>query len=151
MLRLVITAVLLFVATAAAVQARTLGQTEIVSEAALTKLKNNKGVTLQWLWGAGPGALRVTETPEGVQLSGQQGPHNGDELTIAGVVTRIEAKKFWFKGRIAITDNETKEVCVRDGTYTFRIIGTRKFWRLKENQARCPGRADLTDYVDIRF
>ena len=151
MLRFAITLVFVFIAAAATGHARTLGETQIVSEAALTKLKNNKGVTLQWLWGAGPGKLLVTETPEGVSALGQQGPHNGDQLTMTGVITRIEAKKFWFKGRIAITDNETSEVCVREGTYTFRIIGARRFWRMKEQEARCAGRADLTDYVDIRF
>lgn len=131
--------------------ARTLGATDIVDEAALTKLKNNKGVTLQWLWGAGPGQLSVTETPQGVMISGGQGPHQGDQLVMTGIVTRIEARTFWFKGRIAITDNETAEVCVREGTYTFRITGGRKFWRMKEQEARCAGRADLADYVDIRF
>ncbi len=151
MLRFAIAVMLLFAATAATVEARTLGETKIASESALRKLKHNKGVTLQWLWGATPGKLVVTETPEGVMLSGQQGPHNGDQLTMTGVVTRIEARRFWFKGRIEIKDNETTDICVRDGTYTFRITGARKFWRMKEQEARCPGRADLTDYVDIRF
>jgi hypothetical protein len=151
MLRFAITLALMFATTAATVEARTLGETQIVNEAALAKLKNNKGVTLQWLWDASPGKFVVTETPTGITVSGQQGPHNGDQLAITGVVTRIEARTFWFKGRIAITDNETTEVCVREGTYTFRIIGARRFWRLKENAAGCPGRADLADYIDIRF
>ena len=151
MLRLAIVMMFVFATAGTAVQARTLGQTEIVNEAALKKLINNKGVTLQWLWGASPGMLLVSETPQGVLASGQQGPHNGDRLIMTGTITRIEAKTFWFRGRIAITDNETTEVCVREGTYTFRIIGARRFWRMKEQEARCPGRADLTDYVDIRF
>ena len=151
MLRIAISAMFLFAAAAATVQARTLGETQIVNEAALTKLKNNKGVTLQWLWGAGPGKFVVTETPTGITVSGQQGPHNGDQLVMTGVITRIQTNTFWFKGRIAITDNETTEICVREGTYTFRVIGARRFWRMKENAAGCPGRADLADYVDIRF
>jgi hypothetical protein len=150
MLRAAMLVTLLFLAAAPG-HARTMGETAIANEAALAKLKRNKGVTLQWLWGAKPGALTVTETPEGVRLKGGQGPHNGDELTIDGVVTRIEAKNFWFKGRIVIVDNETQEPCVREGTFTFRITSGRKYWRMKEQEARCPGRADLTDYVDIRF
>jgi hypothetical protein len=149
MLRTALIVTLLLAATP--VQARTLGETQILNEAALTKLKRNKGVTLQWIWDAKPGALSVTETPEGVRLKGGQGPHDGDELTIDGVVTRIEAKNFWFKGRIVIVDNETNAPCVREGAYTFRITSGRKYWRMKEQEARCPGRADLTDYVDIRF
>lgn len=151
MLRFAIAVMFLFAAGVAAVQARTLGETQIISEPALAKLKNNSGVTLQWLWSASRGTFQVTETPEGIKVSGQQGPHNGDELVITGVITRIEAKTFWLKGRIAITDNETTEVCVREGTYTFRIIGARKFWRMKEQVARCAGRAELTDYIDVRF
>ncbi len=143
--------ILVLILAAVPAGARTLGETEIVNEAALTKLKNNKGVTLQWIWDAPPGQLRVNETAAGVTLSGTQGPHNGDKLTVEGVVTRIEARKFWLKGRIVIVDNETNQPCVREGVYTFRITGTRRYWRLKEQEARCPGRADLTDYVDVRF
>jgi hypothetical protein len=131
--------------------ARKLGETEIVSEAALAKLKRNKGVMLQWLWGAAPGQLTIAETAQGVTISGGQGPHEGDQLVMTGIVTRIEARTFWFKGRIAITDNETATPCIREGIYTFRIIGARRFWRMKENAANCPGRADLADYVDVRF
>ena len=151
MLRVALAMFLVFAAATDAAYARKLGESEILSEAALAKLKNNKGVTLQWIWGAEPGGVMVNETPQGVTIAGAQGPHNGDQLTMTGFVTRIEAKTFWFRGRIAITDNETTEVCVREGTYTFRIIGQRRFWRLKEQEARCPGRPDLTDYVDIRF
>jgi hypothetical protein len=150
MLRLALIATTLLAATTTA-EARTLGETQIVSEAALAKLKNNKGVTLQWLWGASPGQFQLTETPQGVMVSGQQGPQKGDQLVVTGVITRIEAKKFWLKGRIVITDDETREPCVREGIYTFRIVGARRFWRMKEQEARCTGRADLTDYVDVRF
>lgn len=136
---------------ASGVQARSIGGTEVASEAALEKLKANKGVTLQWLWGAKPGLLTITEQAQGVAVSGGQGPHNGDELSIDGIVTRIEAKTFWFNGQITIVDNETSQPCVRSGTFTFRIVGARRFWRMKEQEARCPGRADLTDYVDIKF
>lgn len=151
MLRIAIALAIALAAAAAPAGARTLGQSQIVSEAALAKLKGNKGVTLQWLWNARPGKFTVTETPDGLMATGQQGPHNGDELAMNGVITRIEGRTFWFKGRIVITDNETSAPCVRDGTYTFRIIGARRFWRMKENAANCAGRADLADYVDIRF
>lgn len=149
-MRAIFVAVMFLIVTVP-IHARTLGETEIRNEAALTKLKRNKGVTLQWLWGAKPGALTVAETPQGVRLEGGQGPHEGDELTIEGVVTRIEATSFLFQGRIVIVDDETSSPCVRDGAFTFRITGGRKFWRLKEQIAGCSGRADLTDYVDIRF
>lgn len=137
--------------SATAAQARMAGQTEVRNEAALNRLKSNKGVTLHWLWGAKPGKLTVKETPDGVTLNGGQGPHEGDELEIDGIVLTLDARNFTFRGRIVIVDNETDSPCVREGEYTFRITGARKFWRLKEQIAGCEGRADLTDYVDIRF
>lgn len=141
----------MLVLAAAPATARTIGETEIASEAALTKLKRNKGVTLQWLWNAKPGALTVTETPDGVRLRGGQGPDEGKTLSLDGVVLRLDAKSFTFKGRIEIFEPEAGEACIRDGVLTFRITGARKFWRMKENAAECKGRANIADYVDIRF
>ena len=131
--------------------ARTIGETNILNEGAFKRLKANKGVKLQWLWEAKPGTLTVAETPDGITLKGGQGPHQGDELTIDGVVLNLDARNFTFRGKIVIVDNETASPCVRDGVYTFRITGSRKFWRMKEQIAGCEGRADLTDYVDILF
>jgi hypothetical protein len=66
-------------------------------------------------------------------------------------VTRIDERVFAFRGRIVLHDAEANVDCVREGDYTFRITGARKYWRMKEQQAHCEGRADLTDYVDIYF
>jgi hypothetical protein len=88
---------------------------------------------------------------EGVRLKGGQGPHEGDELTLDGVIVKLDERIFTFKGRIVIVDNETSQPCVRDGLYTFRITGARKYWRMKEQEARCAGRTDLVDYMDILF
>jgi hypothetical protein len=149
-MRILLAAALLF-ATAHAVEARQLGDTNIVSERALKRLKANKGVTLQWLWNAKPAKLTVTETPQGVRLTGSQGPDEGKTLSIDGVVVRLEEKNFTFRGRVEIFEPEAGVPCIRDGILTFRITGARKFWRMKEQIAGCQGRADLTDYVDVLF
>lgn len=149
--RIAVLALAGLVFSAPVVSARMVGETEVTNEAALKRLKANKGVTLQWLWGAKAGKLQVSESAAGVTLQGGQGPHEGDELEIDGVVLKLEERIFTFRGRIVIVDNETNSPCVREGEYTFRITGARKFWRLKEQIAGCEGRADLTDYVDIRF
>ena len=39
--------------------------------------------------------------------------------------------------------------CVKTGRFTFRITGTRKYWRLKE-MTNCEG-GMLVDYVDVYF
>jgi len=126
-------------------------QTQVADEAAFAKLVANTGVTLQWNWNTKPGTLTANARNGYLALTGHQQAKDGGSLDIDGVVTHIEARSFMFRGRIALHDAEANVDCVRDGAYTFRITGTRKYWRLKEQEAHCPGRADLTDYVDIYF
>jgi hypothetical protein len=132
---------------------RRVGQTTVVSEAALRRLKANKGVSVQWLWDNKPGPLQVTETPEGVRLVGHQGPTKHGSLEIDGFVERIDKSDFTFRGRIVIVDASEPTVppCVREGRVTFRIRLQRPYWRMKEQAARCAGRSDVADYVDIHF
>jgi hypothetical protein len=132
---------------------RRIGQTVVVSEAALRRLKANKGVTVQWLWDSKPGTLRVSETSEGVRLSGNQASTKYGSLEIEGLVERIAANDFTFRGRIVIVDavEPTAPPCVREGLMTFRIRLNRPYWRMKEQAAHCAGRSDVADYVDIRF
>jgi hypothetical protein len=132
---------------------RRIGQTVVASEAALRRLKANKGVTVQWLWDSKPGTLRVSETSDGVRLSGAQGSAKYGSLEIDGLVERIGASDFTFRGRIVIVDavEPTAPPCVRDGLYAFRIRLQRPYWRLKEQVANCAGRPNVADYVDIRF
>jgi hypothetical protein len=132
---------------------RRVGQTTILSEPALRRLKANKGVGVQWLWGSKPGPLQVTETPEGVRLVGHQGPTKHGSLKIDGFVERIDSSDFTFRGRIVIVDagEPTAPPCVREGRVTFRIRLQRPYWRMKEQAAHCAGRSDVADYVDIQF
>jgi hypothetical protein len=126
-------------------------KTQITSAAALQRLNANKGVSLQWNWETRPGALRVTSRDGWLSLSGEQRAKNGGSLTIDGVVVKLDERIFTFRGRIVLHDAEAKVDCARDGDYTFRITGSRKYWRMKEQEAHCAGREDLTDYVDIYF
>jgi hypothetical protein len=126
-------------------------KTQITSTTALDRLNANKGVTLQWNWDAPPGELRVLARDGYLALKGGQRAASGGTLEIDGVVVKLDERIFTFRGRIVLHDAEAKVDCVRDGDYTFRITGARKYWRLKEQIAGCPGRADLTDYVDIFF
>lgn len=132
---------------------RRVGQTTVVSETALRRLKANKGVSVQWLWNSKPGPLQVKETPEGVRLVGHQGPSKHGSLEIDGFVERIDTNDFTFRGRIVIVDasEPTAPPCVREGRVTFRIRLQRPYWRMKEQAAQCAGRSDIADYVDIRF
>jgi hypothetical protein len=109
------------------------------------------GIALQWNWNAPRGHIAAAARDGYLSLSGEQRDPKGGSLALDGVVRRIDEKAFVFRGRIVIHDAEANVDCVRDGEYTFRITGARKYWRMKEQEAHCPGRADLTDYVDIYF
>ena len=132
---------------------RRVGQTTVVSETALRRLKANKGVSVQWLWDSKPGPLQVMETPEGVRLVGHQGPTKHGSLEIDGFVERIDTSDFTFRGRIVIVDayEPITPPCVREGRVTFRIRLQRPYWRMKEQAAQCAGRSNIADYVDIQF
>lgn len=131
-------------------QAAPAQRTEVVNRAALDRLKRNSGISLQWIsWDNSRGHVRVEETDGLVRLRGAQEQRNGPgRLEIDGVVTRIDATSFVFQGRVAMRRApEDRAECLRDGTMTFRITGSRRYWRMQEMEA-CAG---LTDYVDIYF
>jgi hypothetical protein len=135
----------------AAVTTAEVPKTQVTSATALQRLNANKGVSLQWNWEAPRGTLRVTSHDGWLALKGEQRAKNGGSLTVDGVVTKLEERIFTFRGRIVLHDAEANVDCVRDGDYMFRITGSRKYWRMKEQEGRCAGREDLTDYVDIYF
>jgi hypothetical protein len=125
-------------------------QRTIVNDpAAMRQLTRNSGITLQWISWDHRGRLRVSEQGGRVHLSGFQVQRDGaGRLELEGEVIEMNARGFTFRGRIAITDTpDPGRNCIRDGTYEFRITGTRRYWRLQEMEV-CDG---LTDYVDIYF
>jgi hypothetical protein len=134
---------------AAAVPAYAADPPTIVHDrAALTRLRANSGLTLQWIWGAQRGHVAVTDRDGRWHLSGSQAG-NGGRLTLAGDVVEIAGDRFTFQGRIVIADTpDPGRDCVRDGTYTFRVTQHRRYWRLQQMEACGDG---LTDYVDIYF
>ena len=142
---------MLLAAAAPAPAPDTTARTQVVDRAALARLRGNEGVSLQWIdWdGTRRGLLHVRQPGALVHLSGEQRvAGQPGALTIDGDVLRIDARAFTFRGRIVIADApDAGRRCVRDGTFTFRITGTRRYWRLQQMEA-CDG---LTDYVDIYF
>lgn len=144
-------AAMLVSGTAFALTAADVPKTQVNSATALQRLAGATGVSLQWNWTAPRGKFSAAAHDGYLTLHGEQRDPKGGTLDLDGVVTRIDEKVFMFKGRIVLHDAEANVDCVRDGEYTFRITGARKYWRLKEQIAGCAGREDLTDYVDIYF
>jgi hypothetical protein len=140
----------LLLATASAAQTPPPAERTIVrDQAALTRLRRNSGITLQWISFEAPARGHVTVTQRGglVHLRGSQSG-GGGALTLEGDVLAIDARSFTFRGEISIvgTPDATRN-CLRDGTYEFRVTGTRRYWRMQQME-QCDG---LTDYVDIYF
>lgn len=122
-------------------------KTEIRDQAAYERLRNNSGVSLQWLWTDTRGHLTARDDRDVVSLEG--GQINGEgSLEIQGDVVSISADRFIFRGTILILNAPDKgRRCERKGDFEFRATGKRKYWRLQQMEA-CGG---LTDYVDIYY
>jgi hypothetical protein len=136
-------------ATAVQTPAPAAERTVVRDAAALTRLRRNSGITLQWISFESParGHVTVTERAGLVHLRGSQAG-NGGVLTLEGDVLSIDAASFTFRGRISIVDTPDRgRNCLRDGTYEFRVTQRRRYWRLQQMEV-CDG---LTDYVDIYF
>jgi hypothetical protein len=144
-----ITCLLLLLATATQAAPEAPSRTIVGDPAALARLRNNAGISLQWISWDYRGRVRVSETGGRVHLSGAQSARSGaGRLELDGDVVEIGASSFTFRGRIAIVDTpDPGRNCLRDGTYEFRITGRRHYWRLQQME-QCDG---LTDYVDIYF
>ena len=127
-----------------------------------TKINNADGarmllgrhkLSLQWVSWDYFGAATVT-TGRGVYtIKGEQqgrGQSKGDYVTVDGIITSIEEKEFVFQGKIVtrVSHINGGEPCVRNGDFTFRITGKRRYWRLQQMDNPCD---TATDYVDIYF
>jgi hypothetical protein len=128
------------------------GERTIVNDrTALGRLRRNSGITLQWISFDYARRGHVVAQMNGglLHLNGSQAAPNGQgRVTLDGDVIRVNPRSFFFRGRIVITDAPDRgRNCVRDGTYEFRVTGTRRYWRLQDFEA-CDG---LADYVDIYY
>jgi hypothetical protein len=129
-----------------------LAQKTVVSSAkAKTMLLGRHKLSLQWISWDYFGAATVTNRGGALYLKGEQKQRGGtDFVRINGKITEISAKEFKFDGTIItqVSHINGGQPCTREGAMTFRITGTRKYWRLLEMDNPCEG---VTDYVDIFF
>ena len=124
-------------------------RTVVRNTAALQRLRNNSGMTVQWISWDRRGRVRATTRDNGmVWLEGEQRGANGALLTLSGAVREIGSNYFTFDGTITLRNTpDPGRRCVRNGPMTFRITQNRRYWRLQQMEV-CDG---LTDYVDIYF
>ena len=127
-----------------------------------TKINNADGarmllgrhkLSLQWVSWDYFCAATVTNSRGVYTIKGEQqgrGQSKGDYVTLDGIITSVEEKEFGFQGKIVtrVSHINGGEPCVRNGDFTFRITGKRRYWRLQQMDNPCD---TATDYVDIYF
>lgn len=126
-------------------------KTVVNSQYAKRKLLGRHFLSLQWISWKYYGRAYVRQRRGILYLKGQQkSRENSDYLKIDGLITEISRYEFKFNGKITTSVSYIKggEACVREGEMTFRITGSRKYWRLQEMRSPCD---TSTDYVDIFF
>lgn len=127
--------------------------TEINNPTAARMLLGRHKLSLQWVSWDYFGVATVTNRRGLYSIKGEQrgrGTMKGNYVTIDGDITSIDAKEFGFRGKIVTLISHINEgrPCVRDGEFTFRITGKRRYWRLQQMDSPCD---TATDYVDIYF
>lgn len=126
-----------------------LSQTAINHPAAGDQLMGDHVFNLQWIDNP-PGVAHVTEAQKGqLELQAEQRNPKGDFASIKGRITRIDAKSFELDGVVTtqVSYLNAGKPCTREGHFTFRITGKRKYWRMKEMN-NCEG---SVDYLDVFF
>ena len=126
-------------------------RTVVNDKAAAKMLLGRHKLSLQWIsWDYfGTAAIRNEAAVYSIRGS-QKGRGNSDLLTIEGIIVSIDTKQFVFEGKIVtqVSHINGGKPCIRQGDFTFKITGKRRYWRLQEMDNPCD---EATDYVDIYF
>jgi hypothetical protein len=126
-------------------------RTRVNDRAAAAMLLGRHKLSLQWISWDYFGTVDIANRGGVYNVKGRQkGRGNGDLLTIEGNVVSIDAKQFIFEGTIVTTVSHINggQPCTRQGDFTFKITGKRKYWRMQEIDNPCD---EAADYVDIYF
>ena len=126
-------------------------KTDVNNRAAAAMLLGKHKLSLQWISWDHFGSATVTNKSGVYSIKGEQkGRGNSDFVKIDGTIKSIDAKEFLFDGTIVMQISHINggEPCVREGEFTFKITGKRKYWRLQQMDNPCD---EATDYVDIYF
>ena len=126
-----------------------LAPTRVLSATDAERLRNNQGLTLQWISWEERGFANVKVQEGGVwTISGEQQNDAGGLLTLNGHITEIGEDYLLIQGEIAIIAAPDKDrFCSDDKLWRFAVTQDRKYYRLREFEW-CDS---LTDYIDIYF
>jgi hypothetical protein len=124
--------------------------TKVISVEDLTRLINNRGISLQWIDGPARGQVRVlVDTATGQwMLMGAHSNAAGAHVSVDGFISEVGDKYFQLTGNLTILDTPDQgRTCRAFGDWRFEITQNRKYYRLRHFEW-CDG---LTDYIDIYF
>ena len=143
----------IFAVLALCLPANAQSRTDINDAAAARMLLGRHKLSLQWVSWDYFGVATVRNNHGMYTIAGEQrgrGMSKGNSVTIDGVITSIDTKEFAFRGKIVtlVTHINGGKPCIRDGEFTFKITGKRRYWRLQQMDSPCD---TATDYVDIYF
>jgi hypothetical protein len=126
--------------------------TTVNDAAAARMLRGRHMLSLQWISWDHFGTATVTNRGGVYSITGKQKGRgtSTDYVSIDGTITSIDSKEFAFNGKILtrISHINGGEPCEREGAFTFKITGKRRYWRLQQMDNPCD---PATDYVDIYF
>jgi hypothetical protein len=106
-------------------------------------------LSLQWISWDYFGQATITEDQGQLYLNGKQTARKGtDFMTIDGFITSVDNREFTVRGEIVtqISHINGGKTCTREGEFTFKITGKRKYWRMQQIDNPCD---EAADYVDI--
>jgi hypothetical protein len=123
--------------------------TVVAQDAPLEELVGTHPLTLQWVSWDHAGTAEVTRDGALLALRGRQ-ELKGDYVQVEGVLERVDARSFVLVGTVETRVGHIAggNACRRQGRFTFRRTGTRRYWRLKERTNPCDG---VADYVDLHL
>jgi hypothetical protein len=136
-----------------AVPLRAQEKTIISDRTSALRLLGRHKLSLQWISWNYFGTATVTQRSGVMSIRGEQrgrGRANLDFVTLKGMIVSVEKNQFILEGTIVtrVSHINGGKPCERHGDFTFKITGTRKYWRLQEMDNPCD---QATDYVDIYF
>ncbi|GAB4184395.1 MAG: hypothetical protein OHK0057_12790 [Thermoflexibacter sp.] len=128
------------------------GVVKFNKEAFQKNLVGQHGITLQWISWDYRGTVKITQEDKVLKITGTQRSKENttDSVSINGVLEVISDKEIQFTGKIitTVSYNNGGKPCEKEGTYTFKKTGNRRYWRLQEMK-NCDG--VVVDYVDLYF
>ena len=106
-------------------------------------------LSLQWLESAGSCTFRAQEDGT-LYAEGRHVDAKGNSVELSGQLEDFTPTSFVLVGKIVtqVSYIAGGRACPREGRFTFRAVGSRKYWRLKEKDNPCDG---VVDYVDVHF